>query len=95
MCVSAYRYAFHEAPQAGRDKILAEAARLLHKGGVLALVDITPDYEPSSHMLAGEPYVLEYQKNIHRQLSMVKGFTKATFRNLVPGHVGVWLLHRA
>lgn len=87
-------YAFHEAPRAGREKILAEAHRLLQKGGMLALVDITPDYEPSETMLAGEPYVLEYQKNINRQLQRVKGFTKATFRDIVPGHVGLWLLRR-
>jgi hypothetical protein len=61
---------------------------------MLALLDISPDYEASKTMLAGEPYVLEYQKNINRQLNMVKGFTKATFRTIVPGHVGLWLLRR-
>jgi len=87
-------YAFHEAPSVGREKILAEARRLLHKGGVLALLDISPDYQASETMLAGEPYVLEYQKNINRQLQMVKGFTKAKFKTIIPGHVGLWLLHR-
>jgi hypothetical protein len=61
---------------------------------MLALLDISPDYKASETMLAGEPYVLEYQKNINRQLNMVKGFTKATFRTIVPGHVGLWLLRR-
>ena len=87
-------YAFHETPQCGRTKILAEAHRLLHKGGMLALLDITPDYQPSKSMLAGEPYVLEYQKNINRQLKTCKGFAKATFRTIIPGHVGLWLLQR-
>ena len=87
-------YAFHETPQSGRKKILAEAHRLLHKGGMLALLDITPDYQPSESMLAGEPYVLEYQKNINHQLQTCKGFTKTTFRTIIPGHVGLWLLRR-
>jgi len=49
-------YAFHEAPQGGRERILQEARRLLSPGGVLAVIDIAADYEPSASMLAGEPY---------------------------------------
>lgn len=50
------RYAFHEAPLNGRQRILEEARRLLSPGGVLAVIDIATDYEPSESMLAGEPY---------------------------------------
>ena len=39
-------YAFHEAPAMGRYMILREARRLLKHGGMLALVDISPDYTP-------------------------------------------------
>lgn len=39
-------YGFHEIPLEGRDKILAESQRLLQKGALLAVVDITADYEP-------------------------------------------------
>jgi ubiquinone/menaquinone biosynthesis C-methylase UbiE len=85
-------YSFHEAPRDGRDRILREARRLLHAGGTLALLDIAADYKPSKHMLAGEPYVLEYQDNIHRQMKSVKGFSKAIYKTIVPGHVGMWLL---
>ena len=87
-------YAFHEAPRLGRERIIREAGRLLQKGGVLAIIDISTDYEPSESMLKGEPYVLEYQKNIHRQLSNVKGFRRSSYKTLVPGHVGMWLLRR-
>lgn len=40
----------------GRQRILQEARRLLSPGGVLAVIDIATDYEPSPSMLAGEPY---------------------------------------
>lgn len=88
-------FAFHEAPKAGRDKILREARRLLHPGGTLAVVDIATDNKPSKSMLSGEPFILEYQRNIHRQLSQFKGFMHREFRTLVPGHVGMWTLKRS
>lgn len=88
-------YAFHEAPKNGRDKILQEARRVLRPGGTLAIVDISSDYAPPKSMLMGEPYVLEYQKNIHRQLESLEGFFEPTYKIMVPGHVGMWVLQRA
>jgi ubiquinone/menaquinone biosynthesis C-methylase UbiE len=88
-------YGFHEAPHYGRQKIVEEARRLLRSGGLLAVVDICPDYQPSPTMLSGEPYVIEYQKNIHKQMNAFKGFSKAKYRTMVPNHVGMWLLQRA
>lgn len=88
-------YAFHEAPKPGRERILAEARRLLQPGGVLAVIDISTDYEPSESMLKGEPYVLEYQKNIHNQLRSIKGFLRPQYKAVVPGHVGMWLMKRS
>ena len=88
-------YAFHEVPKEGRDKILEEARRILKPGGTLAVVDISSDYTPSVSMLAGEPYVIEYQKNIHNQIQRFKGFLRPRYETLVPGHVGMWLLERA
>jgi ubiquinone/menaquinone biosynthesis C-methylase UbiE len=88
-------YAFHEAPKLGREKILKEARRLLQPGGTLAVIDISTDYKPSSTMLKGEPYVLEYQKNIHHQLESLKGFLRPEYKTLVPGHVGMWILRRS
>lgn len=87
-------YGFHEVPFLGRYRILREARRLLAPGGTLAIVDISTEYEPSPTMLAGEPYVLEYQKNIHAQLNALQGFDDCTYVNSVPGHVGTWFLTR-
>lgn len=87
-------YGFHEIPKKGRDTILREARRLLRKGGVLALIDISPDYKPSQTMLKGEPYVQEYQKAIDKQLRKFSGF-KEWDKTLIPGHVKMWLLQRA
>mmetsp|Transcript_25277 Transcript_25277/g.72786 ORF Transcript_25277/g.72786 Transcript_25277/m.72786 type:complete len:325 (-) Transcript_25277:300-1274(-) len=87
-------YAFHEAPKQGRHNILKEAHRLLQPGGTLAVVDICTDYTPSKSMLAGEPYVLEYQKNIHQQLKNFKGFARVTYKTIIPNHVGMWVMKR-
>jgi ubiquinone/menaquinone biosynthesis C-methylase UbiE len=88
-------YAFHEVPKEGRERILTEAHRLLKPGGTLAVVDITRDYRPSQSMLSGEPYVIEYQKNIHKQIQRFRGFLRPRYEAVVPGHVGLWLLQRA
>lgn len=88
-------WAFHEAPMKGRDKILMEARRLLAPGGTLAVVDISTDYVPSKTMLKGEPFVQEYQQNIHRQLEHLKGFYGAEYRTIVPNHLGMWTLKRS
>merc|ERR1711920_366610 len=80
-------YAFHEAPFVGRYRILREARRLLSPGSTLAVVDISPAYEPSPTMLAGEPYVIEYKKNIQEQLKAIQGFTDCKYTEIVKGHV--------
>ena len=87
-------YAFHEAPKRGRYLMLREARRLLANGGRLAIVDICPTYKPSPSMLAGEPYVLEYQKNIMHQIQNMKGFRLNEYQTIIPGHVVMWTLTR-
>jgi SAM-dependent methyltransferase len=87
-------YAFHEVPYHGRYRILREARRLLADGATLAVIDISPKYEPSPSMLAGEPYVLEYKANIQKQLQKFQGFANLRYEEVVAGHVGVWVLTR-
>jgi ubiquinone/menaquinone biosynthesis C-methylase UbiE len=88
-------YAFHEAPHQGRHNILKEARRLLSPGGLLAVIDISTQYQPSPHMLRGEPYVQEYQTNIHRQLANISGFERPKYQDIVPHHLGMWTLKRS
>jgi SAM-dependent methyltransferase len=88
-------YGFHEVPMEGRVRILNEARRLLRRGGHLAIVDICPTYTPAPSMLAGEPFVLEYQQNIESQLASLKGFRLSKRKSIVPGHVNLWLLTAA
>ncbi|KAL7526611.1 hypothetical protein ACHAXR_001565, partial [Thalassiosira sp. AJA248-18] len=85
-------YGFHEVPMEGRAKIINEARRLLRQGGHLAILDICPTYTPSPHMLAGEPFVEEYQQNIDSQLANFPGFNFTKRKVVVPGHVNLWLL---
>jgi ubiquinone/menaquinone biosynthesis C-methylase UbiE len=87
-------YAFHEIPKLARYRILREARRLLKDGGTLAIVDINEDFNPPPSMLAGEPYVLEYQKNIMRQMDSIQGFGNRKSVDVVPGHVHMWVLTR-
>lgn len=85
-------FGFHEVPMQARARIVNEARRLLKRGGTLAVVDISPDYTPSDHMLAGEPFVKEYQQNIDGQLRTSYGFALWKRKRVVPGHVNLWLL---
>ena len=55
-------FATHEMPRAARLKVLSNARRIARKKVIF--VDIDPNYTPSQAMLEGEPYVLEYRKNI-------------------------------
>mmetsp|Transcript_20157 Transcript_20157/g.50164 ORF Transcript_20157/g.50164 Transcript_20157/m.50164 type:complete len:223 (+) Transcript_20157:78-746(+) len=85
-------YVLHEVPLRGRKKILREARRLLRPGGMLAVVDISQDYEPSPSMLSGEPYLMEYQKNFPKQMATLAGFRLHSQEIVVPGHVAVHTL---
>ena len=55
-------FATHEMPRLARQKVLQNAKRIAKKKVIF--VDIDPNYKPSETMLMGEPYVLEYQRNI-------------------------------
>jgi ubiquinone/menaquinone biosynthesis C-methylase UbiE len=87
-------YGFHEVPHRGRQEILNEMQRLLTPGGYAAILDISPSFTPNLSMLAGEPYILEYQANITEQLQQAEGLTLWKTVELVAGQVALWILKK-
>lgn len=59
-------FALHEMPAEGRRRVLENAMRIATSRVVVC--DISPRKVASDIMLSGEPYLLEYQKNIVREL---------------------------
>lgn len=94
-------FLMHEAPRIGHYEILDSAWSLLRDQGVIAIVDVSMDYDPSSTMLLGEPYILDYQDTFEDTLDHVLTSTKFRQYNgdeflteWVPGHVDLTILRK-
>jgi hypothetical protein len=59
-------FLFHEVPQESRLNII-EILKSIAIEKIL-IVDISPEYNPSNLMLTGEPYIIDYLKNIQTDL---------------------------
>ena len=57
---------FHEVPQFARLNII-EKLKNIEKEKII-IVDIAPNYQPSKMMADGEPYIMDYLKNIRKDL---------------------------
>ena len=77
-------FCFHEIPQQSRKHLIAKC--LEYAKEMVVIVDISPNYLPNKHMLAGEPYLPDYLANISDDL----GDFEETV--LVPNHVHKWRL---
>lgn len=77
-------FAFHEIPNEGHRKIINNALRI--SKNKVVIVDISTDYKPSKLMLAGEPYTLDYLRNIDTLMESYS-FKKT---KLIKGHVDIW-----
>lgn len=87
-------FAFHEMPQVARRRVLWNMLRISREA---LLVDISPEeYEPSEMMLLGEPYILEYQRNVDADVEAVAAAQGATVHReaVVPGHAVLWRVSR-
>ena len=75
-------FLMHEVPRFARKRIIDNACYIASE--TVVILDIAPEYVPTSLMLEGEPYLLDYLKNIRKDL--------ADFREevVVPGHVHKW-----
>ena len=77
-------FAFHEIPSEGHNNIIKNSIRISRKK--IVIVDISTDYKPSKMMLSGEPYILDYLKNIDATMEKF-GFSKEI---LIENHVNMW-----
>lgn len=84
-------YIFHETSYLAREKILREAKRVLKPEGILAIVDISRDYETPSPSLLGNTYLQEYQQNFKVQLSELSGMIALAEGIVVPEHVVLYV----
>ena len=87
-------FTFHETPLHGIRKILKEMNRVTKSEGIIAIVDISPEYKPSFLMELGEPYIQSYLSNIDKTIYK---FAMKTNKNLdrivlVKHHVILWVL---
>jgi ubiquinone/menaquinone biosynthesis C-methylase UbiE len=87
-------FTFHETPLHGIIKIMREMNRITTSEGVIAIVDIAPEYKPSFWMELGEPYIQPYLSNIDK---IIYKFVMNTNKNLdrivlVQHHVVLWVL---
>lgn len=88
--ISTISFLFHEVPQEGRIKIIKNALRI-SKYGVI-IMDISPQYQPSKQMLSGEPYILEYCKNINFDINKIK-YEKCNME-VAPGRANIWIISK-
>ena len=79
-------FVFHEVPKKGRIRILENAQRIAKKA--VYVMDISPEYTPSKSMLIGEPFVIEYMRNIQSEMDMY-GFVRT---DIVPTRACLWSL---
>jgi trans-aconitate methyltransferase len=77
-------FLFHEVPQEHRINIIEKVKDIAREK--IIVVDISPNYNPSELMLTGEPYIKDYLKNIHDDLSSFKEET------IINNHVNSWSL---
>jgi len=87
-------FTFHETPLYGIRKILREMNRITTSEGVIAIVDISPEYEPSFWMELGEPYIQSYLSNIDNTIYKFSVRTNKKLDRivLVQHHVILWVL---
>ena len=78
-------FSLHEQPRDARMRVITNALRLARKQVVCC--DISPNKSPSRATLSGEPYLLEYQRNILEDLDNLAVHTTVDVDEFVPGRV--------
>ena len=83
-------FALHEMPAHGRMRVLKNAMRIARKR--VLICDISPRKVPSNAMLAGEPYLLDYQAHITDELSLAAQKGNLSVHEYIPNHVLVGVI---
>ena len=78
-------FSFHEIPQQSRKNMIVKCLKYARE--TVVIVDISPNYKPNQHMLAGEPYLPDYLENICEDLA---DFEETV---MVNNHVHSWTFH--
>ncbi len=91
--ISTCMFGLHEIPSHGRYSVLSNMLRV---ASTAIIVDIASTYAPSDRMLVGEPYLLEYLKNIEDDIDTISNQqnTSTNKFEIVPGRVAMWKLTR-
>ena len=82
-CVS-IMFAMHEMPSYAHINIIKNSKRISKYN--IIIVDISPNYQPSDIMLAGEPYLIDYLKNFDNFMKS----EEFEYIELINNHVRVW-----
>jgi SAM-dependent methyltransferase len=77
-------FGFHEMPRSARLKVIENCIRV--SGEKVVIIDIDPLHSPSSFMLSGEPYFLDYKKYIDHDMKLYGGVKKV----IIEGRVVRW-----
>lgn len=87
----------HELPVSAHYELMGALVDATAPGGEVWVVDISPSYQPSSMMLSGEPYVLEYLRTFQgtmREIASAPGL-QLSEKELIDGHVVAYVLTRS
>lgn len=89
--LASFMFFFHEVPRDARLHVLRLAKA---RTNMTIIVDISPTYTPSDLMLAGEPHILDYKKNIVKDIADVFGSSHVLEVIVLENHVTAWICSR-
>ena len=79
-------FALHEMPKYAQINVINNAIKIAKEQ--IIFVDISPNYKPKELMLTGEPYLLDYLKNIK---DIFKEFEYFKYNEYIKNHVAIWI----
>ena len=84
----------HEMPQCAHHELLCSLLNTISDDGEIWLIDINPEYNPSISMLAGEPYLLDYLKDIESTILKASIPYRLSVVDVIPDRVRGWIIRK-